>query len=431
MIGIFYNFVLHLLFNTKTALLYITMTRSLITEIEQGHKPALIKRSIIKYYIYNKTSTIPELSKELGLSVPTVAKFINDMCMEGILIDHGKIDSHSGRRPCVYGLNPQSGCFLGVDIYSGYINIGVVNFTGEMIFERDKVPYQSEYGSADALLEICDIIEDSISESGISLDKIINACFNISGRVNPNSGCSYSGFNELDRPVAQMLSERFNMNVYIQNDTRSMTYGEYVRGENKVENNALFVNLSWGLGLGIIINGVVYSGKSGYAGEFGHVKAYDNEIMCHCGKKGCLETEVSGLAIHRKLIENLANGKNSILLDKYIADPTSITLEDIVYGIQNEDVLCIELIEQLGEQLGRQVAGLINIFNPEIVIVGGTLSSTEEYILQPIRQAVRKYSLNLVNRDSIIVCSKLGDKASVIGACLYARSLAFDFVSPN
>ncbi len=407
------------------------MTRSLITEIEQGHKPALIKRNIIKYYIYNKTSTIPELSKELGLSIPTVAKFICEMCADGILVDHGKIDSHTGRRPCTYGLNPQSGCFLGVDIYNKHINLGIVNFTGEMIYEHYNIPYTKEYGSQEALDEICSIIKQCINDSPVPYDIIINACFNISGRVNPASGCSYSWFHSLEKPVAKELSEQFGMNVYIQNDTRSMTYGEYMRGENEIERNALFINLSWGLGLGIIINGVVYSGKSGYAGEFGHIRAFDNEIMCHCGKKGCLETEVSGMALHRQLIQNLSQGKNSILLDKYTADADSITLDDIIYGIRNEDVLCIELIEQLGQNLGKQVAGLINIFNPELVIIGGTLAATEEYILQPIRQAVRKYSLNLVNRDSSIVCSKLGDKASVIGACLYARSLAFDFVSPN
>lgn len=405
------------------------MTRSLITAIEQGHRPALIKRNIIKYYIYHETSTIPELAKELALSIPTVAKFINDMCAEGIIIDHGKIDSHSGRRPCVYGLNPASGYFLGVDIYCNYINIGIANFAGEIVLQLCDVPYIGEYGSAEAIDNICDIITKTIDNSGIAPDKILNACFNISGRVNPESGNSYSLFNALERPVADVLSERLGMRVHIQNDTRSMTYGEFMRGQEGIKRNALFVNLSWGLGLGIIIDGTVYSGKSGYAGEFGHIKAFDNEIICHCGKKGCLETEVSGRAIHRKLMDSLAAGKNSILLKKYTANPNSITLADILDAVANEDVLCIELIEQLGENLGRHVAGLINIFNPEIVVIGGTLAVTEEYILQPVRQAVRKYSLNLVNRDSTIVCSKLGDKASIIGACLYARSLAFDITT--
>jgi predicted NBD/HSP70 family sugar kinase len=188
----------------------------------------------------------------------------------------------------------------------------------------------------------------------------------------------------------------------------------------------LFINLSWGLGLGIIINGQVYSGKSGFAGEIGHVNVYDNEIMCHCGKKGCLETEVSGNAVHRVLIEQLAAGKNSVLLSKYEQDNASITLNDIIEALNKEDLLCIELMEEVGGKLGKYIAGLINIFNPELVVVGGTMSAAQEYVLQPVRQAVRKYSLNLVNRDSTVVCSKLGAKASLIGACLYARSVIFE-----
>jgi predicted NBD/HSP70 family sugar kinase len=205
-----------------------------------------------------------------------------------------------------------------------------------------------------------------------------------------------------------------------------MTFGEYFQGAACGKENALFVNLSWGLGLGITINGRVYSGKSGFAGEFGHINVFDNEIMCHCGKKGCLETEVSGKALHRKLIEQLAGGKNSVLLDKYKQDSASITLDDILDATAKEDLLCIELIEEIGTMLGKQVAGLINVFNPELVVIGGTLSAAGEYLLQPVRQSVRKYSLNLVNRDSAVVCSKLGGKASLMGACLYARSIIFE-----
>lgn len=402
------------------------MTSTLIDEIERGHKAAVIKRNIIMYYIYHETSTIPELSKELNLSVPTVSKLVSDMCIDGILIDHGKLDSHSGRRPYIYGLNPQSGYFMGVDVAQNFINIGLVDFAGNTVLQDFEVPYTASYGTEDALAQICDIILQSLESVKVSSDKVINACFNIAGRVNPTSGYSYSCFNFLEKPLSDMLSERLNMHVCIQNDTRSMTYGEFLRGAAAGKENALFINLSWGLGLGIIINGQVYSGKSGFAGEIGHVNVYDNEIMCHCGKKGCLETEVSGNAVHRVLIEQLAAGKNSVLLSKYEQDNASITLNDIIEALNKEDLLCIELMEEVGGKLGKYIAGLINIFNPELVVVGGTMSAAQEYVLQPVRQAVRKYSLNLVNRDSTVVCSKLGAKASLIGACLYARSVIFE-----
>lgn len=184
--------------------------------------------------------------------------------------------------------------------------------------------------------------------------------------------------------------------------------------------------MSWGLGVGIIINGEIYAGKSGFSGELGHMPAYNNEIICHCGKKGCLETETSGSALHRILLERIAHGEQSILSHRTQDTEKPLTLDEIIDAINKEDLLCIEIIEEIGQKLGKQIAGLINLFNPELVIIGGTISQTEDYILQPIKSAIRKYSLNLVNQDSTIALSKLKSKAGVIGACMLARSKTFE-----
>ena len=186
------------------------------------------------------------------------------------------------------------------------------------------------------------------------------------------------------------------------------------------------MNVSWGLGIGIIIDGKIYSGKSGFSGEFGHISIFDNEILCHCGKKGCLETEASGSALHRFLIQRIDSGAASILSKRVKAVGKAVTLEEIIEAVNKEDQLCIELTEEVGKKLGRQVAGLINIFNPELVIIGGTLSCTEDYILQPLKTAIRKYSLNLVSKDSEVKLSKLKERAGVVGACMLARSRIFE-----
>jgi len=214
--------------------------------------------------------------------------------------------------------------------------------------------------------------------------------------------------------------------VTIDNDTRAMTYGEYMQGCVKGEKDIIFVNVSWGVGIGIIIDGKVYTGKSGFSGEFGHVNAYDNEIICHCGKKGCLETEASGSALHRILLERIQSGESSILSTRISGEEDPITLDEIITAVNKEDLLCIEIVEEIGQKLGKQIAGLINIFNPELVIIGGTVSLTGDYITQPIKTAVRKYSLNLVNKDSAIITSKLKDKAGIVGACMLARSRMFE-----
>ena len=167
-----------------------------------------------------------------------------------------------------------------------------------------------------------------------------------------------------------------------------------------------------------------YTGKSGFSGEFGHVNVFDNEILCHCGKKGCLETEASGSALHRILLERIGSGESSILSKRTAENPP--TLDEIITAVNKEDLLCIEIVEEIGQKLGRQIAGLISIFNPELVIIGGTLSSTGDYIVQPIKTAIRKYSLNLVNKDATVTVSKLKDKAGVVGACMLARSRMFE-----
>ena len=205
-----------------------------------------------------------------------------------------------------------------------------------------------------------------------------------------------------------------------------MTYGEFLKGCVKGEKDIIFVNVSWGLGIGIIIDGKIYTGKSGFSGEFGHTNVFDNEIICHCGKKGCLETETSGSALHRILIERVQKGENSILSKRIAMKDNPLTLDEIISAVNKEDVLCIEIIEEIGQKLGKQIAGLINIFNPELVIIGGTLSMTGDYLTQPIKTAVRKYSLNLVNKDSVILTSKLKDRAGIIGACMLARSRMFE-----
>lgn len=405
------------------------MTSNLMSDLANGNKSALLKKQIITYYINNVTSTIPELSKELNLSVPTVTKLIKELCDDSVLDDYGKSDSKGGRRPSTYGLNPDSGYFLGVDIKNRYINIGLSNFKGTIVKQDFDIPIENFNESPATIISICNVVNEFIDRSDIKRAKIYNGCVNISGRVNPYTGYSRSLFNFSEIPLTDILTERLNIPVCIDNDTRTMAYGEFLQGVVNGEKNILYINLSWGLGLGIILNGEIYGGKSGFAGELGHVNVFDNEIICHCGKKGCLETEVSGSALYRMLVERIQAGQSSVITHDITQLPPHEALNDIVDAINNEDLLCIELLEEIGQKLGRQIAGLINIFNPEIVVIGGVLSATGDNILQPVKSAVRKYSLNLVNKDSKIVCSRLHEKAGIIGACMMARRRMFEEIS--
>jgi predicted NBD/HSP70 family sugar kinase len=397
----------------------------LLEEIEKGTKSTLIKKKIINYSIQNGSFTISELAKEMDASIPTATKIINEMCASGHMEEYGKLETNGGRYPNLYGLNPNAAYFVGVDIKHFGVNIGLINFKGEMIDMAMEIPYKLE-NSPESLDHLVQIIKSFIDKQTIDQNNILNIAINISGRVNPQSGYSYSIFYFEERPLVDILRNKLGYRVTIDNDTRAMTYGEFIAGDVTNEKDIIFVNISWGLAIGIIIDGKVYMGKSGFAGEFGHVKAFDNEIICHCGKKGCLETEVSGSALHRRVMEMIEGGASSLLSKKITKDET-LTLDDIIKAVSKEDVLCIDLIEDIGRKLGEQLAGIINIFNPEMVIIGGTLSLTEDYIMQPIISAIRKYSLNLVNKDSLITTSKLKEKVGIIGACMLSRLRVFEY----
>ena len=391
-----------------------------LEEIKQGIRSASLKKDIICYYSNNGDDTLADLGKELNFSVPTVTKMVGELIEDGIVMDFGKMETPGGRRPNIYGLNQSSGYFIGVDISQKRVHIGLINFKGDLIDEQMDISFEEAHPH-ERFERLCEIIEDFMSHTVVPKDKILSIGINISGRVNPQTGHSYSFFYFDERPLTEMFEEKLGIDVSIDNDSRAMAYGEYIKGRVQAEKNIIYVNVGWGLGLGIIVNGQLYYGKSGFSGEFGHITAFENEILCHCGKKGCLETEASGSALYRKFLEKLHNGQSSLLTQQK-ENEDEITLNDIIDVALQEDILAIELIEEVGNTLGKHVAGLINLFNPELVIIGGTLANAGDYLILPLRSAIKKYSLNLVNKDSSIKVSKLGDKAGLLGASLLARS---------
>ena len=396
------------------------MTQKFMLSSEDNTRSGLLKKKIIHFFMSNGDATIADVCKVMNLSIPTVTKLIMDLQEDGYIVDFGKQETSGGRKPSIFGLNPSSGYFIGVDIMNQHVNLAVLDFKGDKIRIEESVPYLFENTPA-ALDRLCEIINEFIVSVPVPREKILSVGINISGRVNPFTGYSYSIFYFEENPLSLIIEKKLNIKTFIENDTRSMTFGEYMQGVVQGEKDILFVNVSWGLGLGIIINGEVNYGRSGFSGEFGHFSFFDNEVLCHCGKKGCLETGASGSALCRMLIERYKEGSNTILASKIDAGE-QITLNDMIDAIHKEDMLTIDILEEIGMNLGKGIAGLINIFNPELVVLGGPLSETGEYLLLPIKSAVKKYSLNMVSRDTQIKLSKLGNTAGVLGACLLSRS---------
>ena len=396
------------------------MNTKFLLSSDNNNRNELLKKKIIHYYIANGDATIADLGREMDLSIPTVTKLVAELQDDGYILDFGKQETNGGRKPNIYGLNPASGYFVGVDMLKDKLNIAAIDFKGDKVQLEENIPYQLENTPA-SLEQFCKIIDDFIVSLPVERNKILAIGVNITGRVNPASGYSYSIFYFEEKPLAQILEERLQTKVFIENDSRAMTYGEYMKGVVQGEKNILFVNMAWGLGLGIIIDGNLYYGKSGFSGEFGHFCMFENEVLCHCGKKGCLETEVSGIAIEDKMCHLIEKGVNTILKEKY-DQQKSIHIDDIIAAAKNDDNLSIELIEEAGEKIGKAVAFLINIFNPETVIVGGNMAAAGDYLMLPLKSATNKYSLNLVYKDTKFRVSKMTENANAWGVAMLIRN---------
>ncbi len=386
---------------------------------ESNSKNTLIKKKLIRHLINNGCSTISELGNNLNLSVPTTTKFIMELMEEGFVIDFGKQNTNGGRKPNAFGLNPNAGYFIGVDIRHDGTDIAFIDFNGK-IPETIRHIEQPLENTKEAIDITCNEINRFISEQPIPKEKIISIGLNLPGRVNPTTGESFTYFDFLGKPLAKIIEEKTGYPTTIDNDTKAMTYAEQIHGEAKDVKDMLYINFDWGIGLGIVIDGKLYYGKSGLSGEIGHHLTFNNEKICYCGKRGCLETEISGHALLSKLIESYKQGANTSLKAKL--DKGEVQLSDIIDTVLKEDMLAIELLEKMANDLGRYTAGLINIFNPELLVLGGCVSLAGQYLSLPLTTAIKKNSLNLVNSDTEIKISALGRRAGIIGACMLTRS---------
>lgn len=396
------------------------MVSDIIKYIRKLNKKPSVQSKLLAHFISQGAATIPEMSKAVGVSLPTATSALNELMKAGLVTEIGKKDNSTGRIPMVYDLIPTAGYFVGVNPEMDCLALAASDFSGNLITEKTRVPYVYE-NTPENLERMGTIINDFIATLPVSKEEILQICVNVAERVNPFEGRAYNMFTFLKESLTDKLTELIQLPVCIENDSRSMAFAEFVKGRCRGLKDVIFVNVCWGLGIGIIMGGQLYYGKSGYSGEFGHMTAYNNNIICHCGKIGCVETEVSGRALKRKLTEKILEGKTSILSDKVLNRKEDITLQDILDAIAKEDVLSLATLQHIADELGKQLAGIINIFNPEMLVIGGEMSVTGDYLTLPVNMGIKKYSLNIMNEDSQIVTSELKGLAGITGACLMAR----------
>lgn len=377
------------------------------------------RRKIISHLSERGESTLNELSDLLNISIPKTTELINAMEETDLVMVSGRRSLGPGRKASIYQLAPQSYYFLGIEIKKYSINFGILAFDRNLIhFTRD-IPFLFE-NADEALPEILKGTREFITQSGVAQGKIAGIGISISGRVNTKTGEILTFDHFGDAPIKNILETNLGIPVFLDNDSRALAYGEYHFGNKKNEKEVLVLNLDYGLALGIFIKGKPVYGISGYAGELGHIPMFDNEIICFCGKKGCLETEASGRALIAHIIKEMEAGSNSLLYPVY-KEKGRLEIEDVLAAIGRGDNLSLSAIGSIAAKLGRGLAVAINLFNPELIIISGLLSRVGDALLLPIKSFILRHSLSIVNADTRVELSELGENAGLLGCCLLVR----------
>jgi transcriptional regulator of PTS gene len=373
------------------------------TENRPSHKIHLLKQ-VIHAFLQEKELSIPEVCHQYGWSVPTGTKLVQELVRKKILVKKGKRDSNGGRRPDIFSLNGSMGYVIGIEMLLQSFKLSIVNFNHEIVYEYSSDTFDITDTPA-AMAFLLDIVPETIRTQKISKDKILGVGIGITGRINKKAGVSHTYLN-LEEPIQQILSEKWHLPVYIDNDTHLMALGEMNFGYARDKSDVIIVNLSQGIGTSIISNGRIHDGKSGFAGEFGHIHIANNNRLCVCGKKGCLETVVSGLAL-----EN-----NYSLLGPVKPRAKRLPYKQILQLAKKNDEKAAPLINEMGEQLGQALSIPIHLLNPELIIIGGSFTVVGEKMIYPIARGMNLYGLPQLVAECDLKISSLGENAAMLGA---------------
>jgi N-acetylglucosamine repressor len=372
------------------------------------------KKRIITYLYHRGDQTNAYLTQKLHISIPTVQTLLNELISEGLVTEKGLGDSSGGRRPSKYGLAAESFYTVGVDINRYATRVAIYNHQNENITGIQQLDVKLE--NRESLIdEIADFITKVIAESKLPEKKIIGVGINMPGLIDSEKGINFTYLN-FDTPLGKSFEDKLQMRVYLENDARARALAELRFGAAQGKQNVLVLHIDWGVGLGMILDGKLYRGTSGFAGEFSHTPIQDEGLPCHCGKRGCLETIASGMALSKRIQEGLNAGNQSILLNMPGIDSNQLKLETIMEAIKNGDMLSISLISNMAHHLGKGIATLISILNPELVILGGRLSKAGEYLITPIKQSLYLHCIPKLREDVDITVSAFDKEAGVLGA---------------
>jgi len=378
-------------------------------------KTVFYKRQIIRELFFAKTLSCSDLSLQTKKSLPLTTKMVNELIEEQYIIEIGYAPSTGGRRPLMYSLRPDVLYVVSVAMDQHFSRIVIMDMNHRQVTdcERFQLPLGKNPQALETLLEK---VESHISGSGIKRDKIAGVGIGMPGFVDAAKGINYSFLESNGRSIPQYLSDKLKLPVHIENDSSLIALAEYRFGAARDRKSAMVINLGWGIGLGLVMNGELFRGHEGFAGEFSHIPLFSNNKLCSCGKSGCLETEASLLVVVEKAREGIKEGRVTTLKSEQLMADLDMASMAVIKAAEKGDKFAVELLSEAAYHIGRGVAILIHLLNPEAIVLSGRGSFAGKIWRVPLQQALHEHCIPRLSANTVIEVSELGLDAELIGA---------------
>lgn len=371
------------------------------------------KRTIVGLLHKDGYTSAPELSKKLKISLPNCLSILSDLIDSGFVKNIGIGESSGGRKPALYGLFENECYVIACDVARFSASMTILNCANK--FVTPIIQVETHIDDNQFVEKLFDAANKLILEHQIPESKIMGLGVDMPGLIDSKCGVNYTIKKEKYQNVGDQLAQRFKKLVYIDNDARMHAYGEYCFGAAKGYENAIIIHWSWGLGLGIFVNGKLYSGNNGFAGEFSHIPIVENGDLCICGKRGCLETVASSNTILKRIKQGISEGEISSVITKFQDSPESVSPEDIIAAARLGDEFCILILNEIGIGMGKGLSYIIQLLNPEVIVLSGPISKANQYILSPIQQSLNRLCLEKISGNTSILISDQGDFSALLG----------------
>lgn len=392
--------------------------------IEKGQ---LLRADIIKQLYYKNPLSLTELSRLTHKSLPLVTKLVNGLVAEGYIIEQGLAASTGGRRASLFLLNPEMQKYIVSVAMDQFTTRLVIYDLAGNIFSPVQTLELALPGDADAVEELISFIGHHISASGIDVKKLLGIGIGMPGFIDVEYGIDHSHLKPKDgKHLGKYMTKKLGLPVFMDNDSSLIALAELNFGAAAGKRDVMVVNIGWGTGLGMIVNGQLYRGSSGYAGEFSHIPLSNTNNLCSCGKRGCLEVETSLLVMTKRATEEIKGGAATSMTELFKDESRNIG-ELFLEAAKNRDPLAVSILSDSAFLIGKGLATLIHIMNPECIVLSGRGAIAGKVLLPPVQQAVNEFCIPRIADKTTIVLSELAADAELLAAAsLVVENSQFD-----